>query len=159
MLVLDSVNQMLPSGPVVIPLGAEVLEPNRELADHAGGRDPADLAGGGLGEPEVAIRAGGNPPGGRQGRGDRKRREAGAVCTHPRDLAGTRIGDPEIAVRADHDILGPGPLAERKRSDRGRAGHDLTECVVTILREPDGAVGRDRDALGKGPGREGVLLE
>ena len=38
-----SVNQRLPSGPAVMPVGSLLAVGNRELGDDAGGRDPPDL--------------------------------------------------------------------------------------------------------------------
>ena len=55
-----SVNQRLPSGPAAIPKGLAAAGGNGELRDDAGGGDPPDLVAVDLGEPEVAVRAGGD---------------------------------------------------------------------------------------------------
>ena len=88
---LDSVNQRLPSGPAVIPAGPLFgADARRELGDRAGRGDPPDPVALGLGEPQVAVGAGGDP--GRAAVRADPRRELG-------DGAGR--GDPPDAVAVE----------------------------------------------------------
>ena len=100
-----SVNQRLPSGPAVIPIG---LEPCRdgELGDGVGRRvDHPDLADVGLGEPEVAVGARRDPIGIGIGGGDGELGDGvGRRVDHP-DRVGVVIGEPEVAVGARRDVV------------------------------------------------------
>ena len=67
----NSVNQRSLAGPAVMPYGPETGGEDEELGDDAGGRDAADPVAVELGEPEVAVGAGGDAEdAGRVGRGN-----------------------------------------------------------------------------------------
>ena len=114
--VAASVNQRLPSGPAVIPLGLGIGGGDGELGDGVGRRvDHPDLVGCRLGEPEVAVGARRDPEGrtgGRDGElGDGDRQQATILqpfepgpCPDPVGEAAAGAGG-AIASQASHGGL------------------------------------------------------
>src|SRR5712664_3820478 len=68
----------------------------------AGRRDAPDLVGPGLGEPQVAVRAGRDRPRKAAGRGERKLGHLAGRRDAP-DLVGVLLREPEVAVGARRD--------------------------------------------------------
>ena len=125
----------------------------RELAGDARRGDAPDPAAVELGEPEVAVRAGGDAGGGasladplRELRHDPAGRDApDAVSGQARPI---ELGEPEVAVRAGGDA-GGGAAGADARSELGhRALRGDPPDPVPHLREPDVAVGAGGDAGG-----------
>src|SRR5207245_35247 len=112
-----SVNQRLPSGPLVMPNASQpslaTQTPNPELGEAArGGAAPNVVRR--FGEPEVAIRSGGNARGPTGGNGEQGDAATGRDAP---DRAGA-IREPEVAIRPSRDAesrargdieLGDGP--------------------------------------------------
>ena len=120
-------------------------------------RDPPDIVGGVLREPEVAVRASGDPVRAAAGRGDRELRDD-ARRRNPPDLVAVVLREPEVAVRAGGDAVG-WLLAV------GTANSVTTPAVVIrpillpiVLREPEVAVRARRDPVGPAAGRENRKL-
>ena len=116
--------------------GSAVAGRNGEVGDHAGGRDAADLVGGGDGEPDVAVRAR-RDVAGIGGDGvhlDRPRRRDAA------DRRGVELNEPEVAVGAGGDRADArGGAGNRKLGHRAR-GRDAPDLVVDRFAEPEIAV-------------------
>jgi hypothetical protein len=83
-----SENHKFPSGPSMIPYGPSARGRNRELGDEAGWRDPADLIGSILAEPQVPVGTANDSdrPGIRGGRRELDKTAIGRI--EPPDLRG-----------------------------------------------------------------------
>ena len=138
-----SVNQRLPSGPAVMPCGAEPAVGTVKSSDLAGRRHPADAVLQ-LREPEIAVRA----------RRDlqRKRRHADRVLAvdlgrrlasddELPELGLLELGEPEVAVGAGRDAVGAAVDGGDEELGDDTGGRDPADLVVVELGEPEVAVG------------------
>src|SRR5207245_839992 len=110
-----------------------------ELDGGVEGVHPADTAAGVLGEPEVAVRPGGDPPGPAAGCD-----ADGGLRHHPlrrdaRDAVRGVLGEPEVAIRA-----AGGDGGAELGDDVVR--RDAADMVAGVLGEPEVAVRSHRDA-------------
>ena len=105
-----SENQILPSGPRIMPSAPAFGVGSANSADVAARRDAADLVGGLLGEPQIAVAAGGDADRRRILSRQRELRERAAVRIEAADLGRAAFAEPQRAVRPlDRDIgLGAG---------------------------------------------------
>jgi hypothetical protein len=78
---------------------------NRELGDDAGWRDPADLVGSILAEPQVPVGTGNDPSPRAIRLGELNKTAIGRI--EPPDLRGPALAESETAVRTSRDDKGP----------------------------------------------------
>ena len=128
----DSENQTLPSGPSRMPSGPAFGVGSGNSVTSPLRRDAADLVGGLLAEPVVAVAADGDAD--RRGVPGRQLEfgEARALGVEAADLRGAALAEPQAAVEAFHCDVG---LAARRRN--------------SVLAD----FGRE-DCAGAGPGRK-----
>ena len=129
----NSVNQRLPSGPAAMPFGRRVGGDARaELGDGAGGGDPPDPVAEELGEPQVAVRPGGDSV------WDGGRRDAGAeLGSRPRGERSGRKRDQQPGRQHRNRIppqLCPHVHTPRLRPPGVAAGTSPTLTLIAPLR-------------------------